>query len=950
MITRVVYIFMLLCSMLNVNAQEPFSKDIWLNEAHARVKVNCMAKDILGYTWLGTDEGLYRYSGRQLKLIETPVFMPITALSANGSNIIAGFEKGAIGIWDGHKFSLKELHGEVPHEIISSIYPVGYGIYILATLGDGLYMVQNNYCTNYAIVDGLSDNYVYKIYSPAKGILLAATDQGINQIRMINGRLEFKSFTSSDGLPDNIVRVLQPFKDKTWIWIGTHQGGLALYCSRSKEVWTPAMREPWQWGQVNDILSMQGSRAWVATEKGFLLEVNLDDNDSMFIYPCYYPGQKLYKLLEGKGGNIFCATDVGLKYIPAEYARHIPLQEDYKLRDITAMVCDDKGNIWFSQKNKLHCCTPGQLTEHQYTANSTITRLYCDEDGTIWMGTFGDGLWYSTNGKSFCKARGGALLQNESILDISGSKEKLWVAGLNGVQEFNYTAPGKLSLQKLHNKNSGIGSDYVYMLYCDEAGSTWMATDGAGICQYTSDQYTHWDSASGLISKVCYNIVEDDSGRVMAGTYDKGLLVYENDRWTAVDKKDGLQNLKISSLAPFANGRTLIVHAQGIDEWFPWQQQFKHYNIRQGIGIDSVSTTLNVSAEDDNGNVYIPYTSGLAYFKNYEYLVDVTPRIVISGLQNYEGKEIPVKPRFKYDDNRITVGYDAITASATDEIFYRYKLKGYNDDWILTSDQTATFSQLPSGSYKFIVQASLNEQFEKFSTAAYSFTVDKPFWFEVWFIVIMAGLVWGLSFAYIRIRERNLRKLAVLQKERMMFEYENLRSQVNPHFLFNSLNTLAGLIEDDTDAATTYTRQLSDLYRNMLSHKDKDLITLAEEWDIVENYVYIQQSRFGAAIQLDTDIPEHLKKVKKVVPMALQLLLENAIKHNIVSRSQPLVISFKADRDRLIVSNNYQPKMSKEKGAGLGLVNIRKRYALHTKQQVSWQIDNKQFIVEIPLI
>ena len=183
-----------------------------------------------------------------------------------------------------------------------------------------------------------------------------------------------------------------------------------------------------------------------------------------------------------------------------------------------------------------------------------------------------------------------------------------------------------------------------------------------------------------------------------------------------------------------------------------------------------------------------------------------------------------------------------------------------------------------------------------------------------------------------------------------MFEYEHLKSQVNPHFLFNSLNTLTGLIDDDKNAAMQYTTRLSDLYRNMLSHKDKDLITLAEEWEILENYIYIQKSRFGDALHLVIDIPEKLKKTKKVVPMALQLLLENAIKHNIVSKSSPLTVRFTADDEQLTISNVYQPKISKEKGAGLGLANIRKRYALYTKRPVIAYMKDSEFIVIIPLI
>jgi LytS/YehU family sensor histidine kinase len=192
--------------------------------------------------------------------------------------------------------------------------------------------------------------------------------------------------------------------------------------------------------------------------------------------------------------------------------------------------------------------------------------------------------------------------------------------------------------------------------------------------------------------------------------------------------------------------------------------------------------------------------------------------------------------------------------------------------------------------------------------------------------------------------------MSKLQKERMVFEYEHLKSQVNPHFLFNSLNTLVNLIEEDRDAAVDYTVHLSDLYRNMLSYKDQDLILLSEEYEIIINYMYIQQSRFGDALRLKANISEELLTSKRIVPLALQILVENAIKHNIVSMSQPLTISIVANEKEIVVSNPIQLKQSKEKGAGLGLMNIQKRYRLLSNRSVKFGTDNNCYTVTLPLL
>ena len=184
----------------------------------------------------------------------------------------------------------------------------------------------------------------------------------------------------------------------------------------------------------------------------------------------------------------------------------------------------------------------------------------------------------------------------------------------------------------------------------------------------------------------------------------------------------------------------------------------------------------------------------------------------------------------------------------------------------------------------------------------------------------------------------------------MMFEYEHLKSQVNPHFLFNSLYALSILIEEKKENALSYTVSLADLYRNMLTYSRNDLILLKEECGILNSYVNIQQTRFGDALQVRIDISQELMETKKVVPLALQLLVENAIKHNVVSIAQPLVISIVADNDEIVIRNFIRLKISKEKGAGLGLVNIWKRYGQLTKKPVTYGVFENEYIVKLPLL
>ncbi|MGN6568876.1 MAG: histidine kinase [Flavipsychrobacter sp.] len=308
------------------------------------------------------------------------------------------------------------------------------------------------------------------------------------------------------------------------------------------------------------------------------------------------------------------------------------------------------------------------------------------------------------------------------------------------------------------------------------------------------------------------------------------------------------------------------------------------------------------------------------------------------------------KHSFRYDENYFDFHFYCVNLIHPKSIRYRYKLDGYYDGWIPTTDEDVTYPRLPPGSYTFIVQASANEDFSHALESRYSFTVSTPLWKQTWFIAAMLLACVLLVYLYIKQREANQRKLAALKQERIMFEYEHLKSQVDPHFLFNSLNTLTNLIAKDPKKAISYTEHLSELYHNILAYHDNDFVLLADEFSILNLYITIQKGRFGNALQLNVDIPDELMRSKKVVPLALQLLIENAIKHNVVSASRPLVINITANEEELTVKNVIQPKISKEKSTGLGLENISRRYSLLTNKQVTYGVVNNEFVITLPLL
>src|SRR5690606_36493183 len=163
--------------------------------------------------------------------------------------------------------------------------------------------------------------------------------------------------------------------------------------------------------------------------------------------------------------------------------------------------------------------------------------------------------------------------------------------------------------------------------------------------------------------------------------------------------------------------------------------------------------------------------------------------------------------------------------------------------------------------------------------------------------------------------------------------FEVLKSQVNPHFLFNSLNTINAMIGSTNDAARAFVGNMSDVYRYVLNNVNKSLVTLAEELEVVQSYAAMLRQRHGEALQLEIRIEEQVNSLL-IPPMSLQVLLENAVKHNIVSARQPLLVVVEAMDNLLTVSNPMQEKRVKAPGTGLGLYNLNQRYQYLCQKEI----------------
>ena len=196
---------------------------------------------------------------------------------------------------------------------------------------------------------------------------------------------------------------------------------------------------------------------------------------------------------------------------------------------------------------------------------------------------------------------------------------------------------------------------------------------------------------------------------------------------------------------------------------------------------------------------------------------------------------------------------------------------------------------------------------------------------------------------------KSVEEKEMLKRESLNAQLNALRTQVNPHFLFNNLNTLCSIIPEDSKQAVEFVQQLSKVYRHILEVENEESIPLKDELDVLKAYAFLLHTRFGENLEINIDVPKE-KMNKRIAPLSLQILMENAIKHNIVSSDKPLKVNVFAENGNLMVKNNLQKKNQVNESTGIGLDNIRNRCKLLGNGEVKVTESGTSFTVSIPLI
>ncbi|GAB2838473.1 sensor histidine kinase [Ferruginibacter profundus] len=934
-----------------------------LTEDNRAFKINTLYKNNEGYIYAGTTNGLYTFDGKNftaINFLNTAIKDTVTAIfQDNKQQLWVGFKNGKIAKKIKGSLQYFEPEEGTPKVAITAFLQDKQNNLWFATNGEGIYYFTNNHLYLLNEDEGLSDKYVHALTLANNGDVLAATDQGINICTIEGSKKKVAIIGPKNGLPDYYITAITPAGNNSF-WIGTQEKGFCLYNHTNKQITIPPAVNNWNYGQVNALLSAENS-LWIATQENSVLKLSYTNQ---LITPAFTKEESkgnFNNLLQDNEGNIWMTGNEELICTAGNKLHLLPLYDKATYETIHTILSDYENNIWVG--------TDGGLIKYNLKNNDAgskffrikelnsktdITGLYQDPYHNIWVSAMGEGIFVVDPATGqYRNITENPLLKKASILSITGSGNTVCAGGLEGVatifelSDLNKDIDTHYQFTN-YNNIPNVGNNYIHSVYKDKSGRLWFGTDGKGITVLQNGNFTHYDKSSGLKDDHVFSFTEDAKGRIWFNTKDAGVYCFDGAKFKNYSTAQGISDLKITSLKTDRLGNIIIVNERGIDILNPENGTVSYLNNVQGIG--EVNTAIESVTTDLQGNVLLSTENGIV---SYSPVINTIqqPKTIINSIALFlQTIDKDATHEFTYDENGFTFNYTGLYYTNPAEVHYQYKLDGWDTSWVATKDQSIPFPNLRPGKYTFHVRSSLNENFDTASEATYSFVITSPFWKRWWFIILCVATGASLLSWYVKWREKNITKMQQLQQEKIEFQFQVLRNQVNPHFLFNSFNTLISAIEENPKTAVDYVEQLSEFFRNIVNYRDKDVISLTEETNILRTYFYLQQKRYGDNLQLHIKVDEEVKKHIFIPPLTLQLLIENAIKHNAVSKETILVIELFLQDQYLVVRNNINPKTSAQAGTGMGLQNIINRYNILSKEPVVVNNDKKYFTVSLPAL
>lgn len=887
-----------------------------MNYPNDSIRVKFAVSDQRGVLWIGSNQGLLRCDQEEATLV-----LQMTNLNCAtrvDSLLWLGTNTGTVRIFDPVRLEPVRSFDLSDPVSISAIDSYDEKICI-STQGGGIILINETDTLRYGSDTGLTDAFAYQT-DFYQNLIIAATDNGLNLY-------DPGKSGSIRNLETSITRAIAV--QDSMLWIGSYKNGLMRLNLAQPSAKPVIVREDFKVSKLiaqNDRVFGLSSEGVVEFSSKTPHKPKVILKNSGIIDFILLREDLLFGLSED--GNILIA-DLHL-YEVAESIHE----------NITAVTTNSQ---WLFSGGKGMVCARDYQTgncerEYRLESDDVIVSMAANER-RIFVGTFNNGIYVFDllSGKSTQINTSNGLPDN-SVLSLSIRNDTLWLTTLSGISCID----PNLEVSQPRAGRS-LESTYLYsILSLDSA--IFIGTDGHGGFLLQDTVLVRLNFMQSLSDETIYHISRDEQGNVWFTTKNHGLCRFEVSTG-ALDKNLGQSDGVGYIMASGGFGKSALLVGQGQIQLF-WG--------RQSVLLNDPERFRGIKG--DYSNAICSGTKGGFYFasgpKLYTYHPDTLlrfPGVYLSSVHANLSAVGRGRMQFDSDINHLAFQFEPIWYQNTDNVKFRYRLSGVESAWNETTGRDAVYPNLKYGSYTFQVQAGLGDQYYPKTLCSYSFTIAKPFYLQWWFILIIIVSILALAYVILQWQVARTQRKWQSDKKRVESELAVLRNQVNPHFLFNSLNTLLNLIETQPAEAEEYLQRLSDFYRKIIENQDNHILKLHEELRNLKEYIYLQKKRFGSALNLEINLSNEFLDTQ-IPALTFQLLAENAIKHNVVSQSQPLVIRIYSDKNKIVFSNLKNLLTQHPGGTGMGLENIQTRYLALYKAQVEIVETEIEFSVKLPII
>ena len=942
---NLLYIRFIFCFLLFLLASVSFAqqytfRNYSVDEGLAQSQVYAMCEDNNGNIWFGTrGGGLSRFDGIDFTNYTTQEGLPsnyIRCLLKDGAgNLWIGTDNG-LSVYNGKKFTTFTSVLGIRSIAINDLVQDSKGVIWIATQ-QGIYYTKDEHIVPFASeVDAASRLRISSLVEDEAGNLLAGTDNGLYRFHKDNGNWQTEYFSTRNGLPNNIITALS-VKVDGGIWVCTYGGGVASF--HKNAFFNFKKSDGLASNTVFDCVDAGDGVVWFATASG-ITKYKPSETETSFTQITETEGlakNVVMCTMKDSFGNLWFGTSGGgVSKLSSERFIHYTAIKGVFGTWVYAILQDFNGLMWFGTSEGGVTTYDGKIYKRFSERNGfTASKVKClaqDKNGNIWLGTISDGV-FMYNGKTFRHFNNRNGLSSNFInyihVDSSGS---IFLATAGG--GISCLRPSKNNSYTIKNirPRDGLASDRINTLVADFKGNLWAGTAGNGICKIRfeeNDSYTikNYTIKDGLTSNTIRCSAVDNRGSVLFGTADAGLIVYDGRKFISVVKKHGMSSNNIYSCISDTMGNLWIGTDKGIDRMYLSSvysvEVIRHYGKSEGFtGIEAIQNAVCI---DNRGFVWFGTVKSATVFNPAAERILQAPRVHITGMNLFFDKvektpygkaltpwySLPEKLVLPYDQNHLSFEFIGVEQSNPEAVKYMWMLDGFDKNWSPpTTKRDAVYSNLPPGTYTFYVNAKNERGDWSKVPASYTFTIRPPFWQTWWFIITSVLLfsltVWWLILSASRkLRKENIREKQRLETERALIELEQkaLRLQMNPHFLFNCLNSIKGLIaEDKPEEAKIYLSKFAKLMRSMLDHSMESFISLENEITGLRMYADLEklshEDAFDFNVQLDVEIDPSFIQIP---PMLVQPFVENAILHGIAAKEGKGIISvqFKLEENYL---------------------------------------------------